>query len=217
IREKYGMESLNAEIKNSDEKLGGYKGRREKGEEIPEAIIYNENERKKGFIENRENLRKNIEAIKNLTISPPKILSVLSVVPKFNSQQPSDNIEAEKIGMEVAMRYERKEKRVPDDVSAQNLGYDVKSALKDEQEIRYIEVKARSPYGQIITMTTNEWLKARRFKEQYWLYIVVLDAGSRHKLYVLKDPASVIKPTEEVGVVTYNIDDWKNFASLVEN
>ena len=64
--------------------------------------------------------------------------------------------------METAMRYEREQGRNPEDVSAENLGFDVRST-DSEGVRRYIEVKARSEPG-AVTLTQNEWFKAKQFK-----------------------------------------------------
>jgi len=80
----------------------------------------------------------------------------------------ASDAEIERIRMKVAMAYERTHGRTPEGVSALNLGYDIRS--KGDREIRYIEVKAKSTTGDI-ALTPNGF-KAKRFREQYWLYIV---------------------------------------------
>jgi hypothetical protein len=84
--------------------------------------------------------------------------------------------EIEAIGMQVAMQYEREHGRNPEDVSAENLGYDIRST-SPAGEVRYIEVKARATTGAIV-LTPNEWLMAQRLGNEYWLYIVENAASS---------------------------------------
>jgi hypothetical protein len=106
------------------------------------------------------------------------------------------------------MKYERSQNRVPEDVSPQNLGYDVRSTAN--QEVRYIEVKARSRTG-AVALTPNEWLMAHRLGEEYWLYVVE-NAASQPTLYRVQNPAAKLKPNEMVEIVRYVVTDWKGAA-----
>jgi hypothetical protein len=108
--------------------------------------------------------------------------------------------EIERIGMEVAIRYERKQGREPEDVSGENLGFDLRST-GPEGERRYIEVKARSETG-AVALTQNEWFKAKRFKEDYFLY-VVLNSATKPELIIVQNPAEELQPEERIEVVRY--------------
>jgi hypothetical protein len=125
---------------------------------------------------------------------------------KKTDQMVSDE-EIERIGMEIAMEYERSQGREPEDVSIENLGFDIRSREKDE--IRYIEVKARKEEGDV-ALTVNEWLKARRFKENYWLYIVC-NAITNPTLYIINNPAENLKVQDKVEVVRFIVplEEWK--------
>ncbi len=118
------------------------------------------------------------------------------------------NEEIERIGMEIAMEYERMQGRNPEDVSEENLGFDIRS--KGEGEIRYIEVKARRDEGEV-ALTWNEWFKAKRFKENYWLY-VVSNAVKNPTLYIINNPAENLKVEEKIEVVRFIVplEEWKN-------
>jgi hypothetical protein len=108
--------------------------------------------------------------------------------------------EIERIGMEVAIRYERKQGREPEDVSGENLGFDLRST-DPEGERRYIEVKARAEKG-AVALTQNEWFKAKRFKEDYFLY-VVLNAATTPELIIVQNPAEELQFKEHVEIVRY--------------
>ncbi|MCW3131269.1 MAG: DUF3883 domain-containing protein [Candidatus Methanospirare jalkutatii] len=97
--------------------------------------------------------------------------------------------EVERIGMEVAMEYERQQGRVPEDVTKENLGFDIRSR---------IEVKARIGERNV-ALTPNEWFKAKKFREQYWLYVVA-NAATNPTLYIINNPAENLKPQEKVEV-----------------
>lgn len=214
IREKYGIQSLNLSIDRSKEKIENFEKRRIAGENLGGAIS-NEKEKLTEHIKNKDKLEKSINAIRNLSSSPPQILGVISVVPGMKTENRS-GVDAEWIGLEHVMKHEKSRNRDPEDISTQNLGYDIRSISKDNVTVRYIEVKTRSIDGKGITMTANEWLKAHRFKDQYWLYVVIVD-GKNRNLFTIQDPANHLHPDEQTGVVSYNIKDWKDFATLEDN
>lgn len=59
--------------------------------------------------------------------------------------------EVEAIAMQFAMEYETSQGRTPEDVSEQNLGYDIKSIDAYEMK-RYIEVKGRATTDGVILL-----------------------------------------------------------------
>ena len=105
--------------------------------------------------------------------------------------------EIEHIGMEHARRYEEKQGRIVEDVSAENLGFDLRSASPDNK-IRCIEVKARADRAFVI-LTSNEWSVAEQLKDNYFLY-VVLNAVTQPELYIIQNPADAINAVEQVDV-----------------
>ena len=76
----------------------------------------------------------------------------------------------------------------------------------------YIEVKGRAGEGGV-ALTPNGWIKAQRFGEEYWLYVVV-NCGTKPELFLVQDPASKLNPKEEVSVVRYMVNqaDWRKAA-----
>ena len=108
------------------------------------------------------------------------------------------------------MDYERAQGRLPEDVSLQCLGYDIRSTAPD-QSVRYIEVKARAKTGAVI-LTPNEWLMAGRLQQDYWLYVVE-DAAATPSLHLIQDPASKLKPDEVAAIVRYVVKDWKQVST----
>ncbi|MGQ9672704.1 MAG: protein NO VEIN domain-containing protein [Candidatus Aminicenantales bacterium] len=212
IRKKYGLRSLDFMILDSEAKISDYEIRRAKGENIPEATIQNEVRRKEDLERKKERLQREIEAEIHLSPPEPKILGAVRVLPgKTNPDMVSDE-EVERIGMMVALEYERNQGREPEDVSLQNLGYDIRS--KEGENIRYIEVKARAGEG-AITLTPNEWLKARRLKDEYWLYIVA-NAATKPELYLIQNPFARLEPDKVVDIVRYVVKDWKQQAEMAK-
>ncbi|MFZ8831388.1 MAG: helicase-related protein [Thermodesulfobacteriaceae bacterium] len=205
IKEKYGIKSLEYLINKLDEELVLLIEREDKGEEVRLAI-QNKEERKKYYQRALDELKEEIKREKTLTITWPRFKGAILVKPKKTDQMVSDE-EIERIGMEIAMEYERSQGREPEDVSKENLGFDIRSRGKDE--IRYIEVKARKDEGDV-ALTVNEWLKAKRFKESYWLYIVC-NAITSPTLYIINNPADNLKVQDKVEVVRFIVplEEWK--------
>ncbi len=206
IKEKYGIKSLEYLIGELDADLAELYERQAEGEKV-NIVIRNKEDRKRQYEEALKTLQKEIEQEVSLTISMPKFLGAVLVKPPISRDMVSDK-EIERIGMEIAMGYEKNQGREPEDVSKENLGFDIRS--KGNGEIRYIEVKARKDEGQV-ALTCNEWFKAKRFKEQYWLYVVA-KAITSPTLYITNDPAENLNIQEKVEVVRFivPVKEWKN-------
>jgi len=158
-------------------------------------------------------LQKEIEAEVHLYPTDPKVLGAVRVLPQIQSDDVLEHTgmtpdeEIERIGMNTVIEYERNKGRNPEDISSQNLGYDILSVDK-KGNYRYIEVKARAKEG-AIALTPNEWFMAQRLKEEYWLYVVA-NASMTPQLYTVQNPAQHLKPEEEIDIVRYIVKDWKD-------
>ncbi len=209
IKRKYGLRSLDALILKSEAKLMDYAARKIKGDPIPDAVIQKEERNKEELLKKKERLEDEIRAETNLSVSEPKLLGVVRVVKEETIQDSmKSDRDIERIGMEMAMAYEKERGRVPEDVSALNLGYDIRSTASDGS-CRYIEVKARAGEG-AIALTPNEWFMARRMGDDYWLYVVENAATDNPQLHTIQNPAARYSPEEILGAVRYVIKDWKS-------
>jgi SNF2 family DNA or RNA helicase len=205
IKRKYGVKSLEYLIGELDADLAELYERQAEGERV-DIVIRNKEERKKQYEEALRTLEREIEQETSLTISVPKLIGGALVKPTISRDMVSDK-EIERIGMEIAMQYERGQEREPEDVSMENLGFDIRS--KGDGEIRYIEVKGRKDEGDV-ALTPNEWFKARRFKENYWLYVVT-NALTNPTLYIVNNPAENLNVEERIEVVRFFVplEEWK--------
>jgi hypothetical protein len=105
--------------------------------------------------------------------------------------------------MEAAMQYERDAGRTPEDVSNDNVGFDIRSK-DDHGKVRCIEVKARAGIG-AVALTQNEWFKAQRLRNDYYLYVVWgASEGPTSKPIIIQNPAENIR-VEQLEVVRYMI------------
>ncbi len=214
IKRKYGIKSLEKLIDELREKIFELqleqlreeisKLESKTREEDLTLLIKNKEERLRRYIEAKENLEKEIEQEKSLSISMPKFIGAVFVKPGYSDEMVSDE-EVEKIGMMIAMEYEKSQGREPKDVSKENLGYDIRS--EGEGEVRYIEVKARKDEGKV-ALTYNEWVMANRLKDKYWLYVIA-NAAKEPVLYVINNPAERLQAHEKVVQFIILPDEWK--------
>jgi hypothetical protein len=117
------------------------------------------------------------------------------------------------VGMRWATDYENNRGWQPTDVSAEKgRGFDIEST-DGKGNYRYIEVKARAGEGSV-DLTNNEWLKANRLREEYWLYVVTNAGTDSPKLSIIQDPAKYFEP-ERVETVRWRIDDWQTNAEAI--
>jgi len=95
--------------------------------------------------------------------------------------------EVERIAMEAAMRHESDRGWVPEDVSAEDRGFDILSRHPTNGGVRFIEVKGRAALGPV-ALSRHEYKTAERLRSDYWLY-VVFDCATMPRLLPVQDPA----------------------------
>jgi hypothetical protein len=121
------------------------------------------------------------------------------------SPEEKRRIEAE--AMRVAMERERKEGRIPEDVSGRE-HYDILSRDPRTGEVRYIEVKGHAGPSLLAELSEAEYRfaleKAQKKdeRESYWLYIVYNIASGKPRLKRIQNPLSKMK-VETVKVTKY--------------
>lgn len=196
IKQKYGLQSLETLIVKLDGDLIDLQIRKERGEPVDLAIA-NKQDQKQRYERAMQELQTTLEQECRLSISTPHLLGLARVVPAPTAAVMVSDADIEQIGMAMAMQYERSQGWTPEDVSAQNLGFDVRSTSPDGRR-RYIEVKARAGAGPV-ALTQNEWFKAKRLQDEYYLY-VVLHAATQPALHRIQNPAAVLRPDQQVEV-----------------
>jgi hypothetical protein len=118
--------------------------------------------------------------------------------------------EAEAIAMQTTMNYEISAGWKPQDVSANNEGYDVKS-ISPEDLKRYIEVKGRSSNDGSVMLSENEMNRLAQLGDAAWLYIV-MNCKNKPELFRIKNPAKALKFEIKTKGVQYFLpmSEWKN-------
>src|SRR5262249_43517678 len=131
-----------------------------------------------------------LEQERKLSPLPPVILGGALIMPvgllrKLTGQAPEtppdfalDTEESERRAMQAVMETERRLGFVPRDVSAENLGYDVESAIPNSGLLRFLEVKGRVRGARTVTITKNEILTGFNKPDEFILALVIIDEDS---------------------------------------
>lgn len=197
IKENYGLRSLDYLVDKIDSELVMLYDRQDREENV-ELVIRNKTEQIDGYRLARKELDKLIQREKILTISTPVFVGAIRVVPFQRREAPKmkRDDEIERVGMDVAIGHERSFGRTPEDVSAENLGFDIRST--DEWgNRRYIEVKARAGVGPV-ELTQNEVFKARSLGDSYFLYVVMNATTTTPSLRIYRHPVERLIMQEKI-------------------
>jgi len=124
----------------------------------------------------------------------PRLVGVCALLP-FPPPDPPDTADdgndpdVEQVAIRVATHYEQQHGRSPISVERDQLGFDLRST--SPTETRYIEVKGRRARGDVL-LTYNEMIKAMRFGNSYWLYVVYDCASDQPELIPIQNPAQQV-------------------------
>ncbi|RZK36812.1 MAG: DUF3883 domain-containing protein, partial [Hymenobacter sp.] len=182
--------------------------------------IFKKQERINELISKKNSRLANLELMMQLSPKAPEVLGCAYVVPLTQVEYAghygmSRDDEAEAIAMQVAMEYEQNDGWQPQDVSANNEGYDIRSvspfALK-----RYIEVKGRSGADGSVMVSENEMNRLAQLGDAAWLYIVV-NCKSEPALFRIQNPAARLTFEQKSKGVQYFLPmrEWQ--AKMNEN
>lgn len=97
-----------------------------------------------------------------------------------------DRLLVELLAMSAVMEMERSLGYDPRDISSQNRGYDIESAIPGTGKLRFIEVKGRVAGATSVTVTKNEILTALNKPDDFILAIVEIDGEKATPRYVHK-------------------------------
>jgi hypothetical protein len=162
--------------------------RKEQQEDV--SLALKEAERRLVELNERlERRRQEIQRERQLTIADLTHIGTTLVLPhpeRLHMAPMLVDEEIERIAMEEALRYERERGWEPEDVSAEDRGFDILSRHPKGGSVRFIEVKGRSGVGAVV-LTPNEYKTAERLRNDYWLY-VVFDCATRPRLIPIQDP-----------------------------
>jgi len=191
-RKKYLDSAFTQVIMDLQIEIQEWQGKVLMGENKLQDKILKKQERINELILKKKTRLENLDLMSQLSPKAPEILGCAYVVPLTQVEYKghygmSRDDEAEVIAMKIAMDFERNLGWLPEDVSANNEGYDVKSISPEELK-RYIEVKGRSSNDGSIMMSENEMNRLAQLGDTAWLYIVI-NCKSMPELHRIQNPA----------------------------
>ncbi|WP_431215154.1 DUF3883 domain-containing protein [Puia sp. P3] len=177
--------------------------------------ILKKQERITELINKKRSRLESLDLMAQLSPKAPEVLGCAYVVPLTQVEYighygMSRDDEAEAIAMEEAMNYEINAGWKPQDISANNEGYDIKSISPEELK-RYIEVKGRSAGDGSIMLSENEMNRLAQLGNSAWLYIV-MNCKSSPEVYRIQNPARALKFELKAKGVQYFLPmaEWRN-------
>lgn len=212
-RKEYLDEAFNDIIFDLNMEINELQGKLLMGDNRNNEKIERKQQKIQDLIARKEARHNQLEAMTQLSPKTPEVLGCALVVP-LNQLEYQNHYgmkrddEVEQIAIQFAMDYERRNEWVPEDVGAQNLGYDVRSTSKEFLK-RYIEVKGRSGTGGIM-LSENEMFRLGQLGDSAWLYIVY-NCKSTPELVRIQNPAKNLKFETKLKGVQYFLpeNEWK--------
>lgn len=163
-----------------------------------------------------EKRMKELEYERSLSPLPPIIIGGAIIIPMGLLQKIGGKIEQPNIFARETKRIEtlamkavfKKEIEIgyePQDVSKQNVGYDIESRIPGTGMLRFIEVKGRIKGATTVTVTKNEIITALNKPENFILALVEVD-GEETCINYITNPFKK-EPDFSATSVNYNIGD----------
>jgi len=148
--------------------------------------------------------RAELEREKQIIAETPQVVGAALIVPiGYFSRDPAaepargpmeQNTDSERIAMAAVMDAERGAGRQPTDVSMQKVGYDIESLDPKTGALLFIEVKGRTPDGDVIAFTRNEMLTAWNKPDAYQVALVLIENGTARAPLTIHRPHEVFGP-----------------------
>lgn len=118
-----------------------------------------------------------------------------------------DTKTSELLAMGAVMEAEARAGHIPRDVSAEKCGYDIESAIPEENgRLLFIEVKGRAADAKTVTITKNEIMTALNKPDAFILAIVPIEDGKAGVPAYVKTPFAR-EPDFGVTSVNYDLDE----------
>lgn len=189
--------------------------------------------RAEALSERLDRRREELRRARQITAKTPVLVGAALVIPRsrIDRIRESEEIEPfhdasaaarraiELAAMKAVTDIERKLGYTPRDVSADNVGYDIESAVPEnrvaqEGNLRLIEVKGRAAGSKTVIVTKNEILTALNNPEHFILALVEVDGDTCHTTY-LKKPFHG-EPDFAAASVIYSIKDLVQQGDVME-
>ena len=104
----------------------------------------------------------------------------------------------EQMAMQAVMAVENSLNFIPRDVSTDNCGYDIESAIPETGKLRFIEVKGRLQGAKTVTITKNEILTALNKPDDFILALVLVPLSESN---LQADPWEIGESDTDYGII----------------
>lgn len=155
-----------------------------------------------------------LDQMVELSPKKPEVLGCAYVVPLSQMEYEQHfgmhrDDEVEAIAMQVAMDHERSCGGKPEDVSKDNVGYDIRTTLSDGMK-RYVEVKGRAGVDGVM-LSENEVNRLQQLGDRAWLYIVT-NCKTNPELHTFWNPIANMNFQKLIKGVQFYLseEEWKS-------
>ena len=155
-----------------------------------------------------------LQSERHINGQPPRVRGGMVIIPKGLLEKPksgfSSDVEARRAielkAMEAVMKKEVALGNVPEDVSAQKIGYDISSYDPKAKSMRFIEVKGRIDGADSIMITRQEIITSLHEPEKFILAFVRVANGAAQDPKYIKGALDTREPPFEQNAVQFNIN-----------
>ena len=177
--QRYGMKSLDVLLEKICDEVIVLLSRKRRGAKM-DLPMYNKREDRRRYRVARRDLGVQIDLDSTLEMDRPSVVGVIRVIPGPTAQ--ADRVRG---ALDAAVAFERRAGRKPEPAWGEGRGFDVRSTGKTGA-VRYILAK---PEGEHVTLTQNEWFRAKMLGSDCYLYVA--EEGAIHRI---RNPAKALSP-----------------------
>jgi superfamily II DNA or RNA helicase len=157
----------------------------------------------------RERLRRReeeLEQARHLRSLPPRLSQAILVVPPLSQalKAPEEDVRQrlERIAVEAVLWAERRMGHEPEEMSPGYPGYDIESRTPEGQ-LRLLEVKAKGPGSEVVTLSRTQILTALNKRENWYLVVVETDGERALRIHYI--PPFMGEPDFAATNVSYDL------------
>lgn len=182
---RYGIKSIDILLSRISDDIVQLLYKKAAGKKV-DLAIYNKRQDRKKYRTARQSLKARIAQDCRLIRSEPTMIGIIRVVPKK-----TDTVSAHDKLIKSIMDMERQSGYDPSDTRGSGYGFDIRSvpengSAENGKAFRYMLAKV-SGDGKTVTLTTNEWLRARMLAEDYYLCVDMDNA-----VKIVQNPANTL-------------------------
>ena len=179
---RYGLKSIDSLIESIGDDVVALLAKKREGAKV-DLAIRNKRETRRKYRQSRRDMGARMRLEGDLSVGEISVVGIARVVPLSG-----DASYLKEAALDRVMRFERRSGRTPELVAGTGRGFDIRSVGR-RGTVRYILAKP-APKGEPITLTFNEWFRARTLGPSCYLYLL---RDGRNDPQGIRDPAHAVK------------------------